>query len=99
MNSIFSTFNYAEFKVEFVKSYLNLGGRNFDNIIMDYCLNKFKNKHPNIPKEEELLNLKLKKRFLETIEKGRKALSINKEIIILVKFINLNQSNFNIFCK
>ena len=85
MNIIFSTFNYAEFKVEFVKSYPNLGGRDFDNIIMEYCLKQFKNKHPYIPKEKELLNLKLKKRFLEAIEKGRKALSINKETIILVE--------------
>ena len=67
MNIIFSTFNYAEFKVEYVKSYPNLGGRDFDNKIMEYCLKQFKNKHPYIPKEKELLNLKLKKRFLEAI--------------------------------
>ena len=85
MNIIFSTFNYAEFKVEYVKSYPNLGGRDFDNKIMEYCLKQFKNKHPNIPKEKELINLKLKKRFLEAIEKGGKALSINKETIILVE--------------
>ena len=85
MNIIFSTFNYAEFKVEYVKSYPNLGGRDFDNKIMEYCLKQFKNKHPYIPKEKELLNLKLIKRFLEAIEKGRKALSINKEAIILVE--------------
>ena len=85
MNIIFSTFNYAEFKVEYVKSYPNLGGRDFDNKIMEYCLKQFKNKHPYITKEKELINLKLKKRFLEAIEKGRKALSINKETIILVE--------------
>ena len=36
MNIIFSTFNYAEFKVEYVKSYPNLGGRDFDNKIMEF---------------------------------------------------------------
>ena len=81
MNIIFSTFNFAEFKVE----YPNLGGRDFDNKIMKYCLKDFIKKHPNIPPNQELLNLKLKKRFLEIIEKGRKALSINKETIILVE--------------
>ncbi len=85
MNIIFSTFNYAEFKVEYVKSYPDLGGRNFNNKIMEYCLKDFRKKHPNIPQNQELLNLKLKKRFLEIIEKGRKALSINKETIILVE--------------
>ena len=54
-------------------------------IIKLWSLKQFKNKHPYIPKEKELLNLKLKKRFLEAIEKGRKALSINKETIILVE--------------
>ncbi len=85
MNIIFSTFNYAEFKVEYVKSYPDLGGRDFDNKIMEYCLKDFRKKHPKIPPNQELLNLKLKKRFLEIIEKGRKALSINKETIILVE--------------
>ena len=44
MNIIFSTFNYAEFKVKYVKSYPDLGGRDFDNKIMEYCLNDFKKK-------------------------------------------------------
>ena len=91
MNIIFSIFKHAKFTVEYVKSYPDLGGRDFDNKMMEYCLNDFKKKHPNIPQDKELLNLQLKIRFLESIDKGRKSLTINKDTTIVVESFYENQ--------
>ena len=91
MNIIFSIFKHAKFTVEYVKSYPDFGGRDFDNKMMEYCLNDFKKNHPNIPQDKELLNLKLKIRFLESIDKGRKSLTINKDTTIVVESFYENQ--------
>ena len=91
MNIIFSIFKHAKFTVEYVKSYPDFGGRDFDNKMMEYCLNDFKKNHPNIPQDKELLNLQLKIRFLESIDKGRKSLTINKDTTIVVESFYENQ--------
>ena len=80
---IYSTFSYMEFKVINVDSLPLIGGRNFNNIIMEYCLCDFKKK--NNLNDNIIINEKSKLRLLEAIEKGRKALSINNEINILVE--------------
>ena len=35
-----------------LKMYKNLGFRDFDNKIMEYCFKHFTYKHPNIPKKK-----------------------------------------------
>jgi molecular chaperone DnaK (HSP70) len=80
---IFSTFNYAYFKVKYVKSHSDLGARDFNIEIMKYCIEEFNNK--NKEKFKDSKNSKLKLRLLNAIEAGRKSLSINKNVKILVE--------------
>ena len=89
---IFAKFTYNIFKVEYVKIYPNLGGRDFDNAIMKYCLEDFKKNNSGIILE---LTPKLKKRCLEVIQKGRGSLSANKDVTFTVEsFYN----NVNLSC-
>ena len=74
---ILSKFKYNEFKVVYVDCLPNIGGRNFDNLIFDYCL-----KENKINKED--VTIKMKYRLLEEIRKKRIQLSLNDEINISV---------------
>jgi molecular chaperone DnaK (HSP70) len=74
---ILSKFKYNEFKVVNVDYLPNIGGRNFDNLIFDYCIQKNK-----INKED--VTIKMKYRLLEEIRKKRIQLSLNDEINISV---------------
>jgi len=78
---ILSNFKYNEFKVEYVLCDDNLGGRNFDELIFNYCIEEFK-------KENELTNIEItdimRFKLLEQILKNRIKLSENEEIIIYI---------------
>ena len=78
---IFAKFTYNIFKVEYVQIYPHLGGRDFDNAIMKYCLEYFMEKHSGIILE---LTPGLKKRCLVAIQKGRFSLSSNKDVTFIV---------------
>ena len=78
---ILSNFKYNEFKVEYVLCDPHLGGRNFDELIFNYCIEEFK-------KENELQNIeitdKMKYKLIDSIEKSRIKLSVNTEIKISI---------------
>ena len=78
---IFAKFTYNIFKVEYVQIYPQLGGRDFDNAIMEYCLAEFIKKNSGIILE---LTPGLKKRCLVAIQKGRLSLSSNKDVTFIV---------------
>ncbi len=59
----------------------NLGGRNFDALIVDRLSEEFEKKYGVNPKESPKARL----RMLNQIEKGRKTLSANKEATIAVE--------------
>ena len=88
---IFSSFKFNEFKVLYVECLPYLGGRNIDFIILDKILEDY-NKNEEVKEELEKLgkdkfipDSKLLLRILESIEKGRKALTVNKDTTILVE--------------
>ena len=74
---ILSIFKYNEFKVEKVLSNPNLGGRNIELLIYDYCIKKF-----GINKSD--ISDKMKFRLIEEINKKIKNFSISDEIEIKV---------------
>ena len=75
---ILSIFKYNEFKVEDVLSNPNLGGRNIELLIYDYCINKFGINKSNISD-------KMKFRLIEEINKKIRNFSISDEIEIKVQ--------------
>jgi len=78
---ILSKFKYNEFKVEYVLCDDNLGGRNFDELIFNYCIEEFE-------KENELTNIEItdimKYKLMIIIPKERIKLSVNTEVSIYV---------------
>ncbi len=78
---ILSYFKYNKFEVKYVKTYPEYGGRYFDNIIAEYCIEEFKNEK-NLP-DIEITNKMLYK-LLEVIAKKRIQLTINNETNFLV---------------
>ncbi len=86
---IYSTFNYSEFKVKKVKVLPNIGGRNFDYKLLDECKKYFKKKEkiPDDEKNFEQIFQKQILRILESIAKGRKLLTVNKETKIIIEQI------------
>ena len=76
---VYSTFNYAEFKVKKVKSIPNIGGRNFDLAIINECLKKYSEE------EKSQLTYKSKFRLYEAVEAARKKLTVNNDISIVVE--------------
>ena len=86
---IFSTFNYKEFKIKKVKCLPFLGGRNLDFIILKKLMDKFTKKTEVIESMKKkrinnILDPKSTYRLLESIEKTRKALTVNKDAMITV---------------
>ena len=78
---ILSKFKYNEFKVEYVLCDDNLGGRNFDELIFNYCIEEFKKKN----KYETInVNNKMRYRLIESIKSARIKLTVNTETLILV---------------
>ena len=88
---IFSSFKFNEFKVLYVECLPYLGGRNIDFIILDKILEDYnkneevKEELKKIKKDKFIPDSKLLLRILESIEKGRKALTVNKDTTILVE--------------
>jgi molecular chaperone DnaK (HSP70) len=80
---ILSYFKYNLFKVIYVTCIPNIGGRNFDEEIMKYCINEFLIKE-NIKNEDFNFTNKMKYRLLESIKKARIQLTVNTESQILV---------------
>ena len=81
----YSSFSYLNFKIHLVKSYYNLGGRNIDEILFDYCKEAFmKEQTMSKNDRESFMNIKNKVRLLQAIDKARKALSINDDTVITV---------------
>ena len=100
-NFILSSFKYDTFKVKYVLCLPNLGGRNFDEKIFEYCKNEFI-RIKNIDKTKFELTPKMKYKLNEAIQKSRIQLTTNKESTITVDIfynnedlnINLTRSNF-----
>ena len=78
---ILSYFTYNKFEVKYVDYIPNIGGRNFDELIYNYCVDKFKQEN-NI--EDSDISIKMKYRLIEEIKKKRIQLTVNDEINILV---------------
>ena len=77
---ILSYFKYNIFKVEYVLCDPNIGGRNFDELIYNYCIKEFSKDKDNIE-----INNKMKYRLIESIKSSRIKLSVNTEINISVE--------------
>ena len=82
---IYSTFSYSNFKVLLVKSYYNLGGRDIDEKLFDYCKQNFK-KNQTMSKNDSdsFMNIKNKVSLLQAIDKARKALTESNDTTIFV---------------
>ena len=79
---ILSYFTYNKFEVKYVDYIPNIGGRNFDELIYNYCVDKFDLESTEEHKIE--INDKMKYRLIEEIKKKRIQLTVNDEINILV---------------
>ena len=83
---ILSHFKYNEFKVKYVFCDPNLGGRNLDYLIGQYCIKKFKeiNKINNLK-----INSKTKYRLIEEVRNAREKLTnLNEVYICIESFFN-----------
>ena len=80
-NFILSKLSYNKFSVEYVDCLIDLGGRNFDHILGDYCLNQFKEEN-NIKNYK--LDAKSKYKLLDAIQKARIKLTVNEETNITI---------------
>ena len=67
-----------------MKSLPNLGGRNFDDLILNYCKSEFI-KNNNIDENNFKLTPKMKYRLNKVIKKARVQLTVNIETTILVE--------------
>ena len=84
---------------------MHLGGEDFDNQIVQYCINKFKEQTRIDLNEPEFL--KQKKRLKEHCEKAKRKLSLEKEAEIEVEslakgkdfYIKLTKAKFEELCK
>ena len=84
---------------------MHLGGEDFDNIIVNYCINKFKNQTKIDLNREEYS--KGKYRLKEICEKAKKELTYTTEFEIEVESIahgkdlnvNLRRAKFETLCK
>ena len=88
---ILSKFKYNEFKVEKVFCEQNLGGRNIELMLYDYCIEK-----SNIDKKK--INNKMKYLLLKEIQEQKKRF-VNKDVTIQIKvedFIDNNDLNIHI---
>ena len=83
---IYSIFKKNEFQVKKVKVLPSIGGRNFDKLILNECINHFKKENSikdDDPKFESSFKLH-KKELLDAIIKAKKNLSVNEEIDIII---------------
>ncbi len=92
---ILSYFTYNKFEVKYVDYIPNIGGRNFDELIYNYCVDKFKQEN-NI--EDSDISIKMKYRLIEEIQKKRIQLTVNNEILFKVEEI-FDEKDLNIIIK
>ena len=92
---ILSKFKYNEFKVEYVLCDDNLGGRNFDELIFNYCIEEFKKENKI---NEFIVTSKMRYRLIESIRNSRIKLTVNTEIGISVESF-YNDIDLNIILK
>ena len=90
---ILSNFKYDEFKVEYVDYIENIGGRNFDYLIYEYCINEFKK---NNTLDE--INDRMRYRLIEEIMKKRVQLTVNDGINFVVESF-YDEEELNIYLK
>ena len=84
---------------------MHLGGEDFDNILVEYCINYFKSKTSIDLNENEFIKQKL--RLKEHCEKAKKELSYKDETKIEVEsiakgkdlFLKLTRAKFEDLCK
>ena len=76
---ILSKFKYDEFCVLQIEYEPNLGGRDFDYELYEYCIEEFKKENPNL-----IVNQRMKYKLIEEISIKRKNLTVNNEITINV---------------
>ena len=84
---------------------MHLGGEDFDNILVDYCIAQFKNQFGIDLNKEEYVKQRL--RLKEHCEKAKKNLSFKFETIIEVEslindkdlYLNLTRAKFEELCK
>ena len=78
---ILSKFEYDLFEVEHIKLIKDIGGRNIDLLLYEYCINEFK-KYVDL--NENDITDRMKFRVIEEINKKKKNFIISEEIQILV---------------
>ncbi len=87
---ILSSFKYNEFIIKHVEQIKNLGGRNFDNKILEYCIEKFYNEN-NLSIEDSKISAKSKFRLLVEIQTARIKLSVNDQTTIFLDVFHDNK--------
>ena len=88
---ILSKFEYDLFEVEHIKLIKDIGGRNIDLLLYEYCINEFKK---CVDLYENDITDRMKFRVIEEINKKKKNFIISEEIQILVdEYYNGNDLN------
>ena len=73
-----------KFEVKSTSGNMHLGGEDFDNKLVEYCIQEFCSKNKNITEEQIRENKKGMKRLKLACEKSKRLLSITEEIVIEV---------------
>ena len=92
---ILSKFEYDLFEVEHIKLIKDIGGRNIDLLLYEYCINEFK-KYVDL--NENDITDRMKFRVIEEINKKKRNFIISEEIQILVEEY-YNGKDLNIIIK
>ena len=79
-NFVLSKFKYNKFSVEYVESMSELGGRNFDELLVKYCFEEFKKSNDLDIEMTDIIKYKLS----EEIQKSRIKLTVNSETLITI---------------
>ena len=84
---IYSKFTYESFKVKYVKSLYEFGGRNIDKRIYNLCIEQFKGENSISNKDEKfaLFIKRNKKNILDAVLKARKVLTVNEDTNVLIE--------------
>ena len=96
-----------KFEVKSTSGNMHLGGEDFDNKLVEYCIQEFCSKNRDIQEDQIRGNKKGMKRLKIACEKSKKLLSITEEIIIEVDNfyedetlqINISRAKFEDLCK
>jgi hypothetical protein len=79
-NFVLSKFRYNKFSVEYVEFMSELGGRNFDELLVKYCFEEFKKSNDLDIEMTDIIKYKLS----EEIQKSRIKLTVNSETLITI---------------